>query len=271
MLSEFVTDRLHKIAKSEGFTDYTIETAAGSKHGDNFLGVMAAVTLSGTKGLNGKSRNDELHLICKMPPANETRNRNFKTDIVFEREIYMYGTVLPAFMRFQRERGLPESDQFSSFPKVYACERNVENGTFLLIMEDLRPKNYQMWPKEKVVPLNHELLVMRELGKLHGLSFAMKDLSPHEFHTLKPQTDTLSEIILHGKMRTFIHKTIQRSANVLKNPAHRKLMLDFEKTFVKTIDSFLVGPWSKEFGVINHGDCWNNNFLYEYADENVSK
>lgn len=270
MLPSFINDRLNSIAKSEGFTDYTIDTKAGSNHGDNFLGVMTAITLSGTKGLNGKSRKEELHLICKMPPANEIRNRNFKTDIVFERELYMYGTVLPAFVRFQRERGLAECDQFLSFPKAYVCERDSETGTYLLIMEDLRPRNFQMWPKENCVPLNHELLVMTELGKLHGLSFAMKDQRPHEFHTLKPTTDTLSQIILHGKMRTFMEKTIERAASVLKNPAHKKMMLDFEKTFVKTVDSFLVGAWAKEYGVINHGDCWNNNFLFEYADDNVS-
>lgn len=292
MLPDFVNDRLHKIAKNEGFTDYKIDTKSGSNHGDNFLGVMTAVTVSGTKGLNGKSRNEELHLICKMPPANELRNKNFKTALVFDREIFMYSTVLPTFMRFQRECGLDESEQFSSFPKVYACEKDPENESFLLIMEDLRPKNYQMWPKEKVVPLNHELLVMQELGKLHGISFAMKDQRPHEFHTLKPTTDMLMEI-LNGKMSTFVHKTIQRAASVLRNPAHKKIMIDFEKTFLKEMHTFLVGPWSKEFGkllrgflylyiivsllifhfsssaVINHGDCWNNNFLFEYTNDNV--
>lgn len=230
---------------------------------------MTAVTLSGTKGSNGKIRNDELHLICKMPPNNEIRNKNFKTDVVFSREIYMYSVVLPAFMRFQREKGLAVSDQFSAFPKTYVCENDAENGGFLLIMEDLRPQNYVMWPKEKVVPLDHEMLVLQEIGKFHALSFAMKDQRPHEFHALKPTTDTLSEIILHGKMRVFMEKTIQRAANVLINPAHKKLMLDFQKTFVKTIGSFLTGPWNKEFGCINHGDLWNNNILFQYADDNV--
>lgn len=270
MLPEHITNRLHKIAKSEGFSDYKIETKAGSNHGDNFLGVMTSVTLTGTRGLNGKSRAEELHLIIKLPPSNETRQKNFKTDLVFDREVYMYSKVLPAFVRFQQEKGLSEAESFLSFPKVYTCEEDFENNTYILIMEDLRPKNYQMWPKEKTVPLNHELLVMKELGKLHGISFAMKDQRPNEFDEFKGIKDTLSELVLHGKMRSFMNKSIERAANVLKNPEHKKLMLNFRKTYVETIDDFLAGPLSKEFGVINHGDCWNNNFLYQYSDDNVS-
>lgn len=270
MLPEHITNRLHKIAKSEGFSDYKIETKAGSNHGDNFLGVMTSVTLTGTRGLNGKSRAEELHLIIKLPPSNETRQKNFKTDLVFDREVYMYSKVLPAFVRFQQEKGLSEADSFLSFPKVYSCEEDFENNTYILIMEDLRPKNYQMWPKEKTVPLNHELLVMKELGKLHGISFAMKDQRPNEFDEFKGMKDTFSELVLHGKMRSFMNKSIERAANVLKNPEHKKLMLNFRKTYVETIDDFLAGPLSKEYGVINHGDCWNNNFLYQYSDDNVS-
>lgn len=269
-LPEYITKWLHKIAKSEGLSDYKIETKAGSNHGDNFLGVMTSVTLTGSKSKNGKSQAEELHLICKAPPGNETRRANFKTDIVFNREVYMYSKVIPTFVRFQQEKRLSEADSFLAFPKVYACEEDLENNTYILIMEDLRPKNYQMWPKEKTVPLDHELLVMKELGKLHGLSFAMKDQRPNEFQEFKNMKDTLREIILHSKMRSFMNKSIERAANALNNPEHKKLMMNFRKTYVETIDDFLDGPLSKEFGVVNHGDCWNNNFLYQYTDDNVS-
>lgn len=266
MLPEYITKRLDKIAEAERFTDYNYEMKAGSNHGDNFLGVMTAITLTGNKGENGKSYTDLLHLLCKAPPSNPARNENFKTDVVFKRELYMYSTVLPAFTRFQIEKNLSESERLTSFPRVFVCEECTENDTYILIMEDLRPKRYEMWPKELVVPLPNELLVMRELGKLHGISFAMKDQRPHEFDALKPNTDPLSQIILHGKLRIFIDKSIERAANALKNPAHKQLMLDFGKTYVETIDSFVIGPLSKEFAVINHGDCWNNNFLFQYSD-----
>lgn len=270
MFPGYITKWLHKIAKSEGLSNYEIVSKAGSNHGDNFLGVMTSVTLIGTKGQNGKSQNGELHLIIKAPPANETRKKNFQTDLVFNREVFIYSKVLPAFMRFQQEKGLDEIDQFRSFPKVYACEEDPENDTFILIMEDLRPKHYQMWPKEKAVPIDHQLLVMKELGKLHAISFAMQDQRSNEFEEFKGMKDTLSEICFNGKLQSFMNRSIQRAADALKDPQHKTLMLEFRKSYVDTIVEFLTGPMSKEFAVVNHGDCWNNNFLYQYKDENVS-
>lgn len=54
---------------------------------------------------------------------------------------------------------------FSSFPKMYACKIDDENGIHILIMEDLRANKYGMWPREKVIPLEHQLFFIRELGK----------------------------------------------------------------------------------------------------------
>lgn len=271
MLPEYITTLLHKIAKEQGFIEYDFETKSGSNHGDNFLGVMIAVTLTGTKAKNGSSRIENMHLLCKMPPMNESRKKNFKTGIVFAREVYIYKKLLPAFVRFQRERGLSEADSFLSFPKVYACESNESNETYVLIMEDLRPKDFQMWPKEKVIRIDHELLVMKELAKFHAISFAMKDQRPDEFEQFKQLDDTFSEICVKGKLSSFMVRTIERTADALNDPDHKKLMLNFKKTFVPMLENCFSMESCDQFGVIGHGDCWNNNFLFQYSDENVSR
>lgn len=253
MLSDHITKLLHQIAKNEGFSDYKFETKAGSNHGDNFLGVMISVTINGTTGKNGNSKSDKLHLICKVPPSNEDRKKNFRTDLVFDREIYAYSKLLPAFIRFQKEKGLCEADSFVSFPKVYFCDFNPENGTAILIMEDLRAKNFEMWPKEKVIPLDHELFVMRELAKFHAISFAMKDQRAEEFAEFKKLKDGFAELAFHGKLRSFMNRTVERAAEVLKNPKHKKMMENFSKTYVKSCENFLIGPASSEYGIIGHG------------------
>lgn len=271
MLPEYISKLLHKIARTEGFTDYEFETKAGSNHGDNFLGVMISVTISGTKGQNGKSKTEKLHLICKVPPSNENRRKNFKTDLVFDREIFVYSKLLPTFVRFQQDKGLSESDSFVSFPKAYASEVNHESGTYTLIMEDLRPKNYEMWPREKVIPLDHELFVMRELAKFHAISFAMKDQRPDQFEEFKQMKDNFGELLFRGKLRSFMNRTVERAAEVLKNPDHKKYMENFRKTYVEIVDEYLTGASSKEFANIGHGDCWNNNFLFKHDDKDVSR
>lgn len=266
MLPDSVVQILNRIAAELNFADHQLITKAGSSHGDNFLGIMTAVSITGTRIKNGKRVPDTVYLICKTPPMNKKRRENFKTNIVFDRELYMYSTVLPAFVKFQRDKGLSADDSFLSFPKIYACETDVAADAYILIMEDLRAKNFDMWPKEKIVPLDHELMVMRELGKLHGISFAMKDQRPEEFAAFKELSDTFSPII-RGKLRTFFDKTLKRTSDALKNPKHKDYVQRFD--LMRSLDDVFAFDACDRFGVVTHGDCWNNNFMYEYSEDNV--
>lgn len=266
LVENHIKSILERIAKNEKFTEYKIETEAGSNHGDNYMGVMSAITISGIKEQNGVKKTEQIHLLCKVPSSNEVRKKNFKSALIFNRELYVYSKVLPDLVRFQQEKGLSAADSFLSFPKVYACEIDQENDKYILIMEDLRPQKYEMWPKEKVISLEHELLVMRELGKLHAISFAMKDQRPAEFEQYTDLKDPFCELCIYGKFRSFSNKSIERAANVLKNPNHKKMMENFRKTYAQTIEEFLLGESSREFGIVAHGDCWNNNLLFQYND-----
>lgn len=270
MLPEYVIKLLDRIAKEQDFIEYKFETKSGSNHGDNFLGVMIAVTLRGTKVKNGSSTIETIHLICKIPPMNESRKKNFKSNFVFDREVYVYSKLLPAFIKFQRDRGLSEADSFVSFPKVYASEANEENGTYVLIMEDLRPQNFEMWPKEKAIAIDHELLVMKEIGKFHAISFAMKDQIPTQFEKFKQLNDIFCEIVLNGKMSSFMDRIIERASNALINPEHKKFMNDLKKSYKQMLEGYFSLSSCDRFGVVGHGDCWNNNFLFQYCDEDVN-
>lgn len=269
MLPEYLTNSLHKIAKSEGFIDYKFVTESGSKHGDGFFGVLYAVTVAGTKGQNAAN---ELHLVCKVPPSSKTRCENFKMDIVFSREIYVYAKLLPAFIQFQQEKSLTEINSFRSFPKAYKSENDMEINSHVLIMEDLRPKRYVMWPKENPITFDHEVLVMQELGKFHAISFAMKDQRPNQFHEYTQLNDILIENSIRGKFRTYCNKTVEYAASVMECDENRELLHTFQHTFADMMEDLadLNLASSKEFAIVIHGDCWLNNILFQYDDENVS-
>lgn len=48
-------------------------------------------------------------------------------------------------------------------------------------MEDLGEEVFQMWNKSRPAQIENLRLVMHEIGKFHGLSFAMTDQRPAEF------------------------------------------------------------------------------------------
>lgn len=266
MLPDYITKHLQKIAENLNFTEHTIETTNASSHGNNFVGVMVAVTITGTRNVDGASLADKVHLICKTPAINESVRKSFEAEMVFDRELYIYGSVLPALVSFQREKGLSEDEQFSSFPKVYASEVDVEHGIYILIMEDLRAKEYEMWPKEKIVPLEHELMVMRELGKLHGISLALKDQRADQFAQFKQLADPFGAVV-RGKLKPFFHISVKKSAAVLKDPRHRQIMENFD--FLRMMDHCFSWESCDKFGIVAHGDSWNNNYMFQYDKSDV--
>lgn len=264
MVPDYITQCIHRIAKQQKMKNYEIEAHTGSnKNGDNFLDIMIAITLTNTRGENDACKHEKLHLLCKMPPLSAVRRKNFGTKLIFEREIYVYTKLLPAFIKFQHERGLSETDAFLSFPKVYASECDAVNDIYFLILEDLRYKFYRMWPKEKVIPIDFELRIMQELGKLHAISFAMQDQQPHQFDELKHLNDIMYEIAIRGKVKIYVDKTIERAIRALENPKHKQIMQHFRNTYVQKLDELMQGTSSQEFAVVCHGDCWSNNFLFQ--------
>lgn len=257
MLPDYIKNCLHKVAGAEGMSSYTIDTNAASKHGENFLGIVNAVTLTNT--ITGQ----QLHLIYKIPPHNRARRKHFKSSLPFGRETDVYTKLLPAFIEFQQNKGLSAVDSFLSFPKLYAHEFDAETDNYLLIMDDLRTKNFEMWPKDHMMPLNYVEQILIELGKFHAISFAMQDQRPTEFEKFKQFNDVLANFTIKGKVKVFMDKTIDRAIGVLKNPKHKKIVENFRDNYVAVLDEILLDAKSKEFAVICHGDCWNNNFLFQ--------
>lgn len=268
MLVDCIRKLLDEIAKDDGFIDYTINFKNGSNADDNLMGTLTAITITGKKQSNEQ---DKLHLICKIPPLNKIRRTVFKMNLQFGSELYAYSNILPAFMKFQEGKGLSECDSFLSFPKMYVSEYNAECDTHILILEDLRPKGFQMWPKIQIMPIDHELLIMRELGKLHAISFAMKDQQPKLFQKLVSKTtDNFLEVSVRGKFRLFFEKSLEKTVNAVKNPKHKQIIQDLHKTYVETMEELMNEQSVTEFAVLNHGDCCNNNFLFQYNDDQVS-
>lgn len=269
MFTDFETISLQKVAQNEGFIDFKIEPTFGTKRGDNFLGVINAVTVSGSREQNGTRKQDALYLICKSPPSSEFWKKKLNISSLFEREIYMYTKVLPAFVRFQRERGLSETESFLAFPKVYMCEVSEETDSYILIMEDVRVNNFVMWPKEELISLDHELLILREMAKLHAISFAMKDQQPNEFDDFKKLHDVHYKAVIDSRKKWFV-TLIDRVINGLDRLDHKNHMEKFRENCAKKMEYLLLELPRTETSVILHGDCWNNNFLFQYSGKNVS-
>lgn len=259
---------LHEIAQTEGFTNYKFELGSGSERGDNYSGVIVSVKVIGDRVEDGAVVTGTLSLICKIAPESKQRRDVLRTVTAFEREIYMYTRVLPTFVKFQQEKGLTGDESFMSFPKVYAWTVDKVNDTYALIMEELRSKDFVMWPRNIPVTLDHEELLFKQLGRFHGVSFALKDQRPEVFEEFKNLEDTFIDWIETGFIGKLIDEAIEMAINVLEEDEHKNVIKQFRNNYLDT--------WKKEkangkFGVVGHGDCWINNFLFQYTENVITK
>lgn len=253
-IPDFVRDLVHKIAKSEGLIDYKIDVKPGTNHGDNLFSDMLSVTITGQR---------TLHLLCKLAPTNEARRQHSGSLRLFRREALMYNKIFPLFDEFQREKGLKPEDMFTAYPKCHVAIADDVTDQFVIIMDDLRPQGYAMWPKAIGTPLAHEYLVMEQLGKLHGISLALKDQRPDVYESLRALKDVIVEFFEHDSMTQLMHAAYDKVISVLDNVEHKRIMGEMREHVQKFHEDLLTGDCDP-FGVVGHSDCWNNNLIYRY-------
>lgn len=267
-LPKYVDDLIKDIATTEGFTEYTIKTAPGSNHGDNFSGVLISVCLHGTRIVNGTSSEDQLNLLCKLSAPGQ-RGKEFQTEIIFKREAFMYEKVLSTFAKFQQEKGLSTEDSFLAYPKYYAGISDESKQQFVIIMEDVRFRNFAMWPKYKPAPLDHVRLLVQQIGKFHGISFALKDQQPEVFAEFRQLKDVL--VNFFRKTLSMLHSSYDAAIAAVEKDEHKQIVQEVKDNTVEFLSECLEsGEW-EPFGVVCHADCWNNNLLFEYKNEVIYK
>ena len=145
-IPQYLLNHFSKIAKDEGFTEYSLEQAAGSQHGDGFVASMLSVTINGQRKIKNSDvlQWDKLSLICKLCPDDKIRQEQFCTQEIFECEVFAYNELLPVLRNFQEKVGLTEENGFFAYPKCYVATSDVDSGETVIIMKDLRSNGFAL-------------------------------------------------------------------------------------------------------------------------------
>lgn len=265
-LPQYVLDLLKNIAETENFVNFKTKYQDGSNRGDGFLGVLTSVIIEGTRITNGVPAEDKLYLLCKLAPENEIRRKIFQTALIFEREANTYNKILPLFRQFQQDQGLSDDESFLAFPKCYAAVADEEQQEFAVIMEDVRAKGFTMWKGKKVLPADHSYHIMEQLGKFHGISFALKDQQANVYNELKVYQSMLQSLLKIEQFAKWFEMSHDRAIEALEKVEHKEIMEEVKANMKQLADECLLIN-ATEFGVIGHGDCHNNNILYRYNNE----
>lgn len=124
-----------------------------------------------------------------------------------------------------------------------------------------------MWPKEKPMPVDYLAAVLRELAKYHAVSFALKDQRPEPFVEHKKLIDITENCMSSANMRSMFTQCYQRVIDVLQNEEQKDIMRDIQRKFKQYLQACQNEVASDRFGVVAHGDFWNNNILFRTHEE----
>lgn len=241
--------------------NYSIEATPGTILGDNYLGVIAKVVVNGVKENGEKCA---LNWIVKSAPVAPAFRQLAHVEIAYGREVFIYEKVFPELIKFQQEKNL--HNPYTSFTPVhFTC---MEEYNECLVMENMKEKGYKM--KDRKVPLDieHVLLVMKQYGRYHALSFALKDQKPQIF---KEYADNCKDLFFttmdREKFKPHFESYFDRAISALdpiKEEAALQKVQKLKEQAFDVLDEVLHPDSAKEYSVIGHGDCWLNNMLFKY-------
>lgn len=265
-LPRFIADHLHRIAKEEGFVDgYDVKHECGSKPGDGYNAEMLSIKLVGNRRTqsNGAFEQEELAMIFKLQPGSSDRQATCGSAFVFRQEVQMYGVILPALVAFQSEHGVAEDISFTGFPKCYGAFHVEGSSESMIIMEDLRASGYEMWPKHKSTDFESVRRVMEQIGRLHGLSIAIRDQKPEVFETFQALPPIIIDFYESPGISLFIQSCLKQTLSLMDTAQDvadcERFVRDFREIYMSGLDVELLG----NHGVMSHGDSWLNNLMFK--------
>lgn len=262
-LPSHIVDSLKLVASENGFENPDYDFFEGSDKG--FVGIIKRCQI--------KENGRFLSVLCKLLPNDDDHNKKYDSFELFEREVFVYEKFLPELEKIQVEHGLNFRDDigFWSYPKCYRSDYNPEHGEMSFIfMEDLTEKEFRVRDMFKPADLNHTRQIFTELAKLHAISFALKTKKPVVFSQYKSMNDLMCRLMTTPSMKGLASRNVKLASELFILPEEedtQKKILSYMNDLWAQIEKVLERENAEPFGTVCHGDCWINNVMFNYIDE----
>ncbi|KAB0796821.1 hypothetical protein PPYR_10882 [Photinus pyralis] len=230
------------------------------ENGDNFLGLIYNVSVSDDNGT--------IHLVVKLAPQEDYFRIVMPVREIYKTEIFAYKEILCEFSRIQDEKKLPRD--FQAFARMYASR--TDNLRESLLMENVKKRGFRLINHRIPVDYPHASLVMREMGRFHALSYAIRDQKPEIFDSWE---DQCHEYFFSSSIQVPALKGITRLVSAVVNsyPPHqrekeRRALKEFAGDLSTIYKSGLVvSSDDKKYAVVAHGDMELRNLLFKYGHD----
>ncbi|KAK4884397.1 hypothetical protein RN001_000668 [Aquatica leii] len=261
LVSNKIQEYFSRLLAQSGIKICAITISKGVEKGKNIVGTIAKVEVQ-----DSENENKFYYFIIKSAPRDLKFRKFIQSSILFEREMYLYTKVLPEFDKFQQEINV--TNPFQSYAKYFGA--TVEELDEAIVMQDMVADGYKLLNSEKSLDYEHIVLVLKEYGKFHALSYALRERKPQVFSELI--SNTVEDYFTGQAWNTLklpIQMTLQKAIKTINSIEHEvlhKKMASFLNKVTETLKKVLKVETPTKYDVIGHGDCWINNILFKYEN-----
>ncbi|XP_058118338.1 uncharacterized protein LOC131284803 [Anopheles ziemanni] len=265
MTNEFFRDAVAKKfdVPETALTVDELDVRPATESGDNFVSVMyrVRVTVRLTSTVEPTKQHRTASLIVKALPSMGLSEEMIMSMNVFPKETAMYTEMLPAFERLYRERGV----EVAFGPR---CLKHCTDPTDIIVMEDLQDRDFRMANRRDGLDLEHCQTLLRRLAQFHAASAVL-----HEKNG--PFDDKFKDGMYAEKNRKMFEQ-FQEMHDVFMYetmcnwPGKGKFYAELMRHWgMDMFDALLriAKPDPNKFNVLNHGDMWCNNMMFQYTDD----
>ncbi|XP_063597728.1 uncharacterized protein LOC134774292 [Penaeus indicus] len=233
-----------------------------TKKGDNYATLVARVIVNYTLC----ETDHKASYVVKYNP------RSFKAFEKFARVIFRKETLFYQYLVHEIQSQLEEAGQTPL--RVPRCfHTSLKENQEVVFLEDLRPRGFKMFDRKKGMDVAHTKLVLEELARLHAASYLLKAKIPDLAE--KYPVLNLDWLNYADDARDVMHRTFSKQMDRVKDMLNKVGGYEVAENWLgrnKGRVLEILGTVSKRvppFDVLCHGDCWNNNMLFRYNEEEV--
>ncbi|KAJ3638293.1 hypothetical protein MTP99_001680 [Tenebrio molitor] len=252
---------LKTVLEKENLKCISVADLGTSEVGDGYLGDIVFASVSG-KTEDGSAK--EYNFVLKCSKRSQALRESALVQ-VYMNEIFVYDQLFPSFAQFEKDKDI--ETPFDSVPKCYGTF--VGDQMEVIVLENLKKIGYKLWPKRESLTRSHIDMVIKEYSKFHAISVAMKHQQPDKFQELINTFDQNKNIMLgFGRMDLVFASYLEEAYELLKKELDEKFTLKL-KHFSEQVNLILaeMNDNTSRFKVFTHGDCWNNNFMFKYNND----
>ncbi|KAK4874386.1 hypothetical protein RN001_013746 [Aquatica leii] len=229
-------------------TDVSYVVPPGENYVSELLRIVVKFSEEDRNGVQSVS------LIVKSLPENELAQKYNEEMEFFSCELSIFRCILPMIEELEFRKCVA--------PKAYYLSTQPKN---MIVIEDLSTLNYKVASRQEGLNLEHCLLSIEKLAYFHAASLALYEKNPKimdEYtHGMIGKTEMFTNLFSVAFQETL--NACEREPSLQKY--YKKIKKDIKKKLYTSTER------DPKFNVLNHGDFWCNNLMFQYDEDDNLK